>query len=254
MLVFFLQLLLAHLIGDFLFQPNRWVKERSQRKITSKYLYFHLAVHALALAVFLKFDMQYRLGFFTIIISHGLLDILKSYCQEKTSKIFLFLADQAAHLAVLVAVSYFYYPFVINGEILLHPKVLLTATALLLLTSVLAVVIKTLLSAWDDAIAQPAKSKSTQELLQRSSFRDYGSINAGKYIGIIERLFVFLFILMNFWEGIGFLLAAKSIFRVGNLTQTRDKNLTEYILIGTLLSFGLAIAIGLGYKFALGFL
>jgi hypothetical protein len=49
-------------------------------------------------------------------------------------------------------------------------------------------------------------------------------------------------------EWLGLLLAAKSIFRFGDLTNAKDKNLTEYILIGTLLSFGLAIACAVVYK------
>ncbi|MFV0501856.1 MAG: hypothetical protein ACK5MH_09735 [Bacteroidales bacterium] len=45
-------------------------------------------------------------------------------------------------------------------------------------------------------------------------------------------------------SGIGFLLAAKSIFRFGDLKDSKDRKLTEYILIGTLLSFAVAIATG----------
>jgi hypothetical protein len=69
--------------------------------------------------------------------------------------------------------------------------------------------------------------------------------NAGKYIGMLERLFVFVFIITGNWEGIGFLLAAKSVFRFGDLKESKDRKLTEYILIGTLLSFGIAIAVGM---------
>ena len=69
--------------------------------------------------------------------------------------------------------------------------------------------------------------------------------NAGKYIGMLERLFVFVFVITGNWEGIGFLLAAKSVFRFGDLKESKDRKLTEYILIGTLLSFGIAIAVGM---------
>jgi len=69
--------------------------------------------------------------------------------------------------------------------------------------------------------------------------------NAGKYIGMLERLFVFTFVVTGNWEAIGFLLAAKSVFRFGDLKKSKDRKLTEYILIGTLLSFGIAIAIGI---------
>jgi hypothetical protein len=40
-------------------------------------------------------------------------------------------------------------------------------------------------------------------------------------------------------------LAAKSIFRFGDLKESKDRKLTEYVLIGTLLSFGIAIAVGM---------
>lgn len=65
--------------------------------------------------------------------------------------------------------------------------------------------------------------------------------NAGKYIGILERVLIFVFILTNHFEAVGFLLAAKSIFRFGDLKEAHDLKLTEYVLIGTLLSFGIAI-------------
>ena len=76
--------------------------------------------------------------------------------------------------------------------------------------------------------------------------------HAGAYIGMLERLFIFGFIVIQYWEGIGFLLAAKSVFRFGDLSRAEDRKLTEYILIGTLLSFGLAILIALGYNYLHG--
>jgi Flp pilus assembly pilin Flp len=69
--------------------------------------------------------------------------------------------------------------------------------------------------------------------------------NAGKYIGMLERFFVFLFIIIGQWQAIGFLLAAKSVFRFGDLKDSKDRKLTEYMLIGTLISFAIATIIGL---------
>jgi hypothetical protein len=74
---------------------------------------------------------------------------------------------------------------------------------------------------------------------------------AGKYIGILERLFVFSFVVMQEWQAIGFLIAAKSVFRFGDLSRAKDRKLTEYILIGTLLSFGFAILLGVLYHYLL---
>ena len=71
--------------------------------------------------------------------------------------------------------------------------------------------------------------------------------NAGKYIGIIERLFVLTFIILGRWEAIGLLITAKSVFRFNDLKESNSRKLTEYILIGTSVSFGLAILTGLLY-------
>ncbi|MGB5275297.1 MAG: DUF3307 domain-containing protein, partial [Flavobacteriaceae bacterium] len=71
--------------------------------------------------------------------------------------------------------------------------------------------------------------------------------NAGKYIGIIERLFVLTFLVLGRWEAIGLLITAKSVFRFNDLKESNNRKLTEYILIGTLLSFGIAIGTGLLY-------
>jgi hypothetical protein len=72
---------------------------------------------------------------------------------------------------------------------------------------------------------------------------------AGKYIGILERALIFIFITLDQWSAIGFLITAKSVFRFGDLTRSRNRKLTEYVLIGTLLSFTLAIAFSLLYTY-----
>ena len=80
----------------------------------------------------------------------------------------------------------------------------------------------------------------------RDSLKD-----AGKWIGIIERTLVLTFILLNEWAAIGFLLGAKSVLRFGDLKDGTQQKKTEYILIGTFLSFLLSIAAGLFTLFLL---
>jgi hypothetical protein len=69
---------------------------------------------------------------------------------------------------------------------------------------------------------------------------------AGKWIGVFERILVLTFVITNHFEGIGFLIAAKSILR---LNELRGNNVmrkeAEYILIGTLMSFAASIIIGI---------
>jgi hypothetical protein len=81
----------------------------------------------------------------------------------------------------------------------------------------------------------------------KNSEEDGSLSRAGRFIGILERLFVFVFVVSGQWQAIGFLIAAKSVFRFGDLKESKDRKLTEYILIGTLLSFGIAILTAIIY-------
>ncbi len=78
-----------------------------------------------------------------------------------------------------------------------------------------------------------------------------GLEDAGKWIGVMERFLIFTFIIINQISAIGFLLASKSVFRFGDLKNASDHKKTEYIIIGTFLSFSIAIVIGLIYKIAI---
>lgn len=73
--------------------------------------------------------------------------------------------------------------------------------------------------------------------------------DAGRWIGILERMLILTFVLLAQYEAIGFLIAAKSLlrFREGD----RGQKHSEYVLVGTLMSYGLAILIGLLIKLAL---
>ena len=110
-----------------------------------------------------------------------------------------------------------------------------------MVTQVTAVLIRILLSPYQNHKKITPLNDTDQKVL----------FNAGKYIGILERLFIFGFVIANFWEGIGFLLAAKSIFRFGDLNNAKERHLTEYVLIGTFLSFGSAILVGLIFNYVL---
>jgi hypothetical protein len=75
--------------------------------------------------------------------------------------------------------------------------------------------------------------------------------NAGQWIGYIERVLILTFVLIGSFEGVGFLLAAKSVFRFGELNKAKEIRTTEYVLIGTLASFAIAILIGIAVSYLL---
>ena len=76
-----------------------------------------------------------------------------------------------------------------------------------------------------------------------------GNQGGGSLIGQLERALIFAFVLVGYLEGIGFLVAAKSILRFKN---TEEQKMAEYVLIGTLMSFALAIALASATKWAMG--
>lgn len=77
----------------------------------------------------------------------------------------------------------------------------------------------------------------------RKEIQNEGLMDAGKWIGQIERILILTFVFINKFEAIGFLITAKSIFRFSEINKERKE--AEYILIGTLLSFALSIVWGL---------
>lgn len=241
MLLFILKILLAHLVGDFVFQPRKWVEDRNKNGYKSKYLYFHTAIHFLLLIVLFASELQEVFGYILlIVVSHFLIDLSKIYLEQTSrfSSLGLFICDQLLHLAILAAVVLLHFPKVSFLSVIAFEKLLLYAIALLLITSVSSVALKLFFQKWSESFKKKTRRNKSLK-------------NAGNIIGATERLLVVLFINIGFFEGIGYLLAAKSIFRFGDLTNAKDRKLTEYILSGTLISFAIAIIIGLGLRYAL---
>lgn len=227
-------LILAHLLGDFLLQPNTWVADKERKKAGSIYLYIHILVHTILAFLFL-WNFQLWWVALTIGITHFFIDWAKLQFQTAKTKRTWFFLDQFLHILVIVLLSVFYFPY-FKWEDFFNPENLKLITAVVFLTVPCSVIIKILISTWSPITVEHSK-------LQTESL-----VNAGKYIGILERLLVFVFILVNHWEGVGFMIAAKSVFRFSDLAEAKQRKLTEYVLIGTLLSFGIAIITGILVK------
>ena len=232
MITLTIKLLIAHVIGDFVLQPNTWVESKNNKKFKSPHFYLHGIVHLISLLLLLQFDSSYWLSIIIIVITHLIIDAIKLKLNKKINPRLLFSLDQIMHLAIIASIVYIHYPYKIEFEKIYSPNTLLLILSILTVTFVSSIIMKIIMSKWD------LKEDKSDDSLE----------NAGKYIGLIERLFVFAFIILNQWNAIGLLIAAKSVFRFSDLSRAKDRKLTEYILIGTLISFGLAISIGLLYK------
>ncbi|AZI31834.1 DUF3307 domain-containing protein [Kaistella carnis] len=230
----FIPLILAHLLGDFILQPNSWVADKENKKGGSIYLYIHVLLHTILAFIFL-WDRNLWWIALIIGITHFLIDWAKLQFQNPKTKRNWFFIDQIAHILVIGVLSIIYFPF-FRWEDFFNLRNLELITAFVFLTVPSSILIKTIISIW------------TPVTVEHSKIQTESLVNAGKYIGILERLLVFVFILVNHWEGVGFMIAAKSVFRFSDLAEAKQRKLTEYVLIGTLLSFGIAVLTGILVK------
>lgn len=219
------KLLLAHLIGDFLLQPKSWVAEKEYKKSGSVKLYYHFLIHAILTFIALGFAQWKMVA--VVVLSHGVIDVSKLHFQSKTNRTAWFIVDQLLHIAVIVLVWLSITDnFSVLATLLASEHLFVYTAAILFLTRPAAIIMAVIMQPWSSAL-----EKTDNHSLS----------NAGQYIGILERLFVFCFMVTHNWEAVGFLLTAKSVFRFGDLKNAKERKLTEYVLIGTMLSFGMAM-------------
>lgn len=234
-MIILLKLFLAHLVGDFLLQPASWVKAKEGKKLTAWQLYVHSLLHGLLVLLFLWNFQLWKYAAIVCIV-HFVIDSLKLILQNADNRRLLFFMDQALHFVIIYLIWLWFEGKPFPVYIFQNKGFLLLLTGIVFLTSPVSFGVKIFISKWT-----PEPQGQDSDSLQ----------SAGKYIGFFERLLVFIFIIINQWAAVGFLLAAKSIFRFGDLKEAKDRKLTEYVLIGTLLSFGTAIFMALLFRYSL---
>lgn len=224
-----LKILFAHVIGDFLLQPLSWIHHKEKYKLKSSRLYLHILVH-IVLMFLLLWDLSLWPLILSIGIVHLIIDGFKVLFSDERNRRRLFFLDQVLHIVAIIFFTHFYGYMGFDFPNLFSTENLIILFGIIFLTKPTSIIMQTIFTKWDIS----------------SLFEENESLeDAGKYIGILERLFVFGFILLGHWEAVGFLLTAKSVFRFGDLKDSRHRKLTEYVLIGTLLSFGIATATAL---------
>lgn len=233
-IVVLIKLIAAHLVGDFLFQTDGLCEAKRSADIRKRLS--AQIVHALTQAVTAYlFVAQWDNWVVPTVIgaSHFIIDNIKNACKD--SSLSAFITDQLAHILVIVVLWWFDFFKEPANMALVHYglsiKAWLILTAYISVLSPASILIKAFME-YEKWIPADASAQ--------------GMPNAGKWIGYLERVLILTFIFTNNIEGIGFLLAAKSVFRFGELNKSKDVKTTEYVLIGTLASFAIAILIGFG--------
>ncbi|TLV01247.1 DUF3307 domain-containing protein [Dyadobacter luticola] len=240
----FLLLLLAHIIVDFYWQPTSWVVDKKEKSFRSKYLYFHILL-VIVVSYILLGHWDNPLPAILLGIAHGMIDIFKVSLDKKGS-ITWFVGDQAAHLISIIITALLITHNVPAGfetfkNWIYTPKTLAILSGALLTLSPISFLVGILTRPWREELATLVPEANDN------------LANAGRWIGMSERLLIFVFVLVSQFAAIGFLIAAKSLLRYNDKTAEGTSaayisKKSEYVLVGTLMSYTCAIAVALAVK------
>ncbi|WP_026450140.1 DUF3307 domain-containing protein [Aequorivita capsosiphonis] len=224
---FLLLQFIAHLCLDYFFQTDKLAKQKNAIGFKSPFLYWH-ALTCFILSWLFSLQFGFFFGAVVITVTHFLMDGFKHYLNDsKLLGRYAYFIDQALHLVIMTVVVILFdkwHGINPSVEVSINFKYLLIITGYLVCLKPANIFIKEVF-------------KSTE--IQVSS--DNEMPNAGKVIGVLERILTLTFIIVSQYSAVGFLIAAKSILRYRN-----DETLkTEYVLIGTMLSFGIAVIAGI---------
>ena len=223
----FLALLAAHLMADFPLQPGWMVRHKRNPAV--------LALHVVAVGVvtILAIGTWPTLLLLILVTTHLVMDAVKVYVLEDS--LGSFTLDQAVHLLVIVGLAVFFPQTVAQGwwSQLQHDQLTAYFVGLCILSGTIASM----------QVGAIIIRKATAPFTRQIADDIQGLENGGAYIGFLERALVMLLILMDQPAGVGFLITAKSILRFGDVKDSSQRKLTEYIIIGTFMSFGWGLLI-----------
>ena len=220
-------LVFAHMVADFMLQTEAMVARKKELRM----LLLHIAIVAITAWAALGFAGLLPVAL--IAASHLAIDAYKAHRLPATLESFL--ADQGAHVVIIAAVAAAFPATYAEGFWATRggvagpaldglPEGMVFLAGLVAATQAGSFAVGLLMAGLpplDDDQSLPS---------------------GGRMIGLLERALVFLLVLNDQTAVIGFLIAAKSVLRFGEVQK--DRRAAEYVIIGTLASFawGLAMA------------
>lgn len=212
----FAALLLAHVVADFVLQTRHIALNKGRAPV----LLLHAAIVLITAQAALGRVDPWELPALALV--HAATDWLKS--RLRTPGLGAFLADQGAHIAVLALLSALRPDLWAGGlwaGLYWLPGLMAAVAGAILTTRAGGFAVGMLMRPWSE-VELPT-----------------GLPNGGLLIGLLERGLIFLLVMVGQPAGIGFLIAAKSVLRFE--TTSKDQRAGEYVIIGTLASFGWAL-------------
>ncbi len=226
----FFNIFLAHLIGDFYLQTDNICRNKEQKGFSSPYLYVHVILITVLTYTLSNAYQSFWLYALIIGLSHLIIDGIKSYFHKYA--LHTFCIDQILHIVILGATAYCY----LN----LNPSwSQFSCLSVLEFQTIPAIICAAVICCKPANILIRLVLEGYKIDMPKAGGKDLN--NAGSLIGNLERLICLALVLAGQFEAVGFLIAAKSILRFKDYETAK----TEYVLVGTLLSFGIAILSGL---------
>ena len=237
----FWKILLAHVLTDFIFQPDQLAenKEKGTVLLVHGLIFFFLSI----VLLLPTFSYPTIIALVLLASFHGFVDYSKNLIQKRTGKSLwlYFLGDQALHVLGIGVVVFFLDKASLNVwvDALLpywsKPSIFLFGSLFVFIVFgggfFTGILCKGFLAGLN-----PEKKPGIER--------------AGRYIGILERSLVLTAVLFGKMEFIGYIFAAKSIARYPEMKE--GSHFAEYYLIGTLTSISIAFFGGLLLKYLLG--
>ena len=224
-----LPLLAAHVLADFVLQSDADVAAKHRFGVLLRHILVVTAVSYVLLG-----SPGAWLQVLVVFISHLAIDHLK--IRSGRDDLAAFSLDQAAHIAVL-AVLAVAAPAGADESLwirlfgIAYLDVIVFITGTIAVVHVGAIVVG---KAVDPFLLQMRASRKEAE---PESVPRHGFQEGGRLIGQLERALILLFVLADQLSGVGFLIAAKSVLRIGEVRDRSHRMEAEYIIIGTLISF-----------------
>ncbi len=234
MIASFTALLFAHVLADFVIQTG-WMAEGKAKRAPWPLLAHVLTVLVAALLCLGPAGAAAVAPLALLTAGHLATDFGKSFLPTGLR---WFLIDQAAHLALLLVIAVLWPDLWAQGlwsGMTALPWLMALAAGLILATRAGGFAIGMLMVPWAAEVPK-------------------GLSNGGRLIGVLERGLIYVLVVVGQPAGIGFLIAAKSVLRFE--TTAQDTRAGEYVIIGTLASFGWALVAAYAAKAlaeALGF-
>lgn len=235
---FLVFLLIAHVLGDYHFQPQQMAEEKN-RQVRALFLH-GVVVFAVTMPIFVLYkesDVLISLGF--VAASHLLIDFAKSRMLEAWPSLakresIVFWVDQAVHILIILAVVLEAPSLTLRmAEQELVYDASKALLAFLLLTKPANVMIALSTKRYHYETEGEGQVLIT-DLVPDVAINTKGREGAGALIGSLERLLSAILLWNGQLAAIGLIFTAKSIARFDRIQK--DQRFAEYYLIGSLSS------------------